>query len=161
MRTCAMRPPTIATAVLSTLLVVGYAVLSGRWVASSDVWYRSLSRPPWQPPSVVIGLIWPYNFAVLIAAGLAVAFRGTTVDRVIWLAALLLSIIAALSWARLFYVGHALWPAATALILAAALNLPAVIAAWRTRTWAGAVLVPYAVWLILAASLAIGYARRN
>lgn len=156
-----MRPSAIATATLSTVFVVGYAVLSGRWVTSSDAWYRSLVRPPWQPPSLVIGLIWPYNFAVLIAAGLAVAFRGTTVDRGIWLVALLLSVIAALSWARLFFVGHALWPAALALILAALLNLPAVIAAWRTRTWAGAVLIPYAVWLAVAASVSVGYARRN
>lgn len=151
----------ISAAAASTALVVGYAVGSGLWVTTGDVWYRSLERPAWQPPSAVIGTIWPYNFAVLIAAGIAVAISGSPAARTVWLVGLALSIAAALAWARLFYSSHSLWPAAIALIAAAVLTVPIVVAAWNTRTWAGAILLPYNVWMALAASLSVGYALRN
>jgi tryptophan-rich sensory protein len=54
-----------------------------------------------------------------------------------------------------------LWPAAIALIAAAVLTAPIVVAAWNTRTWAGAILLPYNVWVALAASLSVCYALRN
>jgi tryptophan-rich sensory protein len=151
----------IAAAVASTALVVGYAVGSGRWVTTGDIWYRSLARPPWQPPSIVIGIVWPYNFAVLIVAGIAVALDGSAAARTVWLVGLAVSIAAALAWARLFYSNHSLWPAAIALIAAAVLTVPIVVAAWNSRTWAGAILLPYNVWVALAASLSVGYALRN
>ena len=151
----------LSAAVVSTALVVGYAVGSGLWVTTDDVWYRSLERPPWQPPSVVFGIIWPYNFAALIAAGIAVARSGSPAARTVWLVGLALSIAAALAWARLLFAGHSLWPAAIALIAAAVLTVPIVVTAWNTRTWAGVVLLPYNVWVALAASLSVGYALRN
>lgn len=151
----------ISAAVASTALVVGYAVGSGLWVTTGDVWYRSLEQPPWQPPSAVFGIIWPYNFAALIAAGIAVALSGSAAARTVWLVGLALSVAAALAWARLFFVGHSLWPAAIALIAAAVLTAPIVVAAWNTRTWAGAILLPYNVWVALAASVSVGYALRN
>ncbi|MFZ4811466.1 MAG: TspO/MBR family protein [Ilumatobacteraceae bacterium] len=151
----------ISTAVASTALVVGYAIGSGLWVSSGGSWYRSLEQPPWQPPDAVFGIIWPYNFAALIAAGIAVALSGSPAARTVWLIGLAVSVTAALAWARLFYVSHSLWPAAIALIAAAVLTVPIVVAAWQTRTWAGAILVPYNIWVALAASLSVGYALRN
>lgn len=149
------------TAVASTALVIAYAVGSGRWVGTGDSWYRQLRRPPWQPPDAVFGVIWPYNFAALIAAGIAVATAGSVPVRIAWLSLLAASITSALAWARLFYVSHRLWPAAAALVLAAVLTVPLVAAAFRARWWAGVISVPYAVWLALASSLAVGYAQRN
>jgi benzodiazapine receptor len=157
----AMEATRVTAAVLGVVLVVVYAVGSGRWVASGDTWYRNLERPPWQPPGAVFGIIWPYNFAALIAAGLAIAFHGSAAARGVWLVGLALSVTAALTWARLFYVDHALWPAAVALIAAAVLTVPIVVAAFGVRTWAGAILVPYNIWVALAASLSVGYALRN
>ena len=109
----------------------------------------------------MFGIIWPYNFAALIAAGIAVALSGSPTARTVWLIGLAVSVTAALAWARLFYVSHSLWPAAIALIAAAVLTVPIVVAAWQTRTWAGAILVPYNIWVALAASLSVGYALRN
>ncbi|MFM8001030.1 MAG: tryptophan-rich sensory protein, partial [Actinomycetota bacterium] len=60
---------------VSTIIVIIYIVGAGRWVSTDAGWYRSLNQPSWQPPDVVFGLIWPYNFAVLIIAGLVVASR--------------------------------------------------------------------------------------
>ena len=149
------------TAVATVVLVVVYAAGSGLLVSNGDAWYQGLESPSWQPPDAVFGVIWPYNFVALIAAGLAVASSGTDNVRVVWLAGLAASVAAALAWAWLFYGAHALWPAAIALVVAALCTVPIVVAAFGTRTWAGVVLVPYQVWLVLAASLSIGYARLN
>ena len=151
----------VITAVAGVVLVSCYAIGSGWLVSSGDAWYRSLDSPSWQPPDAVFGLIWPYNFVALVAASLAVAVHGTANVRVVWLAGLAASIVAALAWAWLFYEVHALWAAAIALGLAAVATAPIVVAAFSTRTWAGLVLVPYQVWLVLAASLSVGYARLN
>lgn len=151
----------MVTLVASVAIVALYAIGSLWWVRAGDDWYQQLDRPGWQPPDVVFGLIWPYNFAVLLAAGVAVAVHGTGAARSVWLAGLASSVVAALAWARLFYVSHSLWAAAIALLVATLATVPIVAAAHVTRTWAGAVLVPYQIWLALAASLAVGYARLN
>jgi tryptophan-rich sensory protein len=54
--------------VIGTAIVAIYAIGSGRWVATDSLWYQSLPRLAWQPPGFVFGIIWPYNFAMLIAA---------------------------------------------------------------------------------------------
>lgn len=151
----------IAAAVVSTLLVIGYAVGSGIWVSTDAGWYRALERPPWQPPDIVFGLIWPYNFLMLIIVGILIALTATGPMIGWWLGLLTASIVAALAWAYLFYVPHALWASTVALGLAFVLTVPLVIIAWRTQWWAGVVLLPYAAWLGIATSLAAGYATRN
>jgi len=151
----------VAAAAVSIALVVVYAGGSGRGVSQGDRWYRSLERPPWQPPDVVFGLAWPYNFTMLAVVGVVVASSADGRGRAVWLAAFTLSVVAALGWARLFYVSHALWPAAGSLAVAALATVPMLVVAWRTRPWAGIVLVPYLLWLCIATSLAGGYAARN
>jgi len=146
---------------LSTLIVVAYAIVAGRWVSVDAGWYRSLERPPWQPPDVVFGLIWPYNFVMLGVASWLVAGREQRTDQVVWLVSLALSVAAALAWAYQFYVPHALTTAAYALGAATLLTLPLVVEAFRTTTWLGVALVPYQLWLAVATSLAFGYATRN
>lgn len=146
---------------LSTLIVVAYAIGAGRWVSVDAGWYRSLERPPWQPPDVVFGLIWPYNFVMLGVASWWVAGRMQLTDQLLWLISLALSVAAALTWAYQFYVPHALTTAAYALGAATLLTLPLVVEAFRTTTWLGVALVPYQLWLAVATSLAFGYAARN
>lgn len=147
--------------ITSVLLVAVYLVGSMRWVASGDSWYRSLVRPPWQPPDAVFGIAWTYNFIVLFVAAVQVARRGSRWELAVWTTCLLVSIVAALMWAWLFYVQHALFVSSAALIVAALVTVPLVIAAWGAVTWVGALLVPYLLWLCIAASLAVGYAQRN
>ena len=146
---------------LSTLIVLVYAIGAGRWVSSDPGWYRSLASPPWQPPDVVFSLIWPYNFVMIGVAGWIVAGRDERADQAVWLLSLTLSVIAALSWAYLFYVPHSLTTAAYALGAATFFTVPLIVVAFRASTWVGVVLVPYQLWLAIATSLAFGYASRN
>ena len=75
----------LITAAIGILFVFIYAFGSGIWVSSSPGWYSSLNRPSWQPPSAVIGLIWPYNFAVLGIASYQVSRSLTRIENITWL----------------------------------------------------------------------------
>ncbi len=74
----------------SIAIVVVYALGAGRWVSTDAGWYRSLVRPPWQPPDVVFGIIWPYNFVMLGVAGWTVAGRESRAEQTVWLVSLAL-----------------------------------------------------------------------
>jgi tryptophan-rich sensory protein len=87
----------------TAVLVVVYAVGAGWWVSVEPGWYRSLVRPWWQPPDAVFGIVWPYNFAALVAAGWAlVGAAALTVPLVVvaWRAR---------TWAGLALLPYQLW----------------------------------------------------
>lgn len=146
---------------VSMMIVIVYIVGAGRWVSTDAGWYRSLNRPSWQPPDVVFGIIWPYNFAVLIIAGFIVASRNSRADQIIWLASLALSVTAALSWAWLFYVPHSLHASGYALVATTLLTAPLVVVGFRASPLVGLALVPYQIWVAIAASITFSYAARN
>ena len=148
-------------AAIGILFVFIYAFGSGIWVSSSPGWYSTLNRPSWQPPSAFIGLIWPYNFAVLGIASYQVSRTLTRFENVTWLAFFGLSIAAALTWAYQFYVPHNFLYASLALTSAALLTLPMLLLTFRASLAMGLLLVPYQIWVAIAASLAWGYLARN
>jgi len=146
--------------ILGTAIIAVYAIVSGRWVATDAEWYRTLPRPWWQPPSFLFGIIWPYNFAMLIVATWLVASRLSNTHQIVWLLSLTLSVVAALTWAHLFYVPHSLLASAFALVLATLFTLPLLVIAFRASTVLGITFVPYQLWLAVATSLAFGYAAQ-
>lgn len=151
----------IAAAVLAVLIVVVYAGLSGRWVATGGEWYEALPKPWWQPPPFVFGLIWPYNFLVLVIAGIWLALNSAPVKIMAFLGFITISVVFALTWAYQFYVPHNLLLAAIALSIAALLTVPAVALVFTERIWLGVLLIPYQIWLFLAASLSWGYQAQS
>jgi tryptophan-rich sensory protein len=142
-------------------LVFVYAFGSGIWVSSSPGWYASLNRPPWQPPSFVFGIIWPYNFIMLGIAAFNIAQSLTRAQTITWLLFFAASVTSALVWAYQFYVPHNLSVAAIALGIAALLTLPVLYLIFKASLLIGLLLVPYQVWVAIAATLAWGYSTRN
>jgi tryptophan-rich sensory protein len=151
----------LIAAAIGILFVFVYAFGSGIWVSSSPGWYSTLNRPSWQPPSAFIGLIWPYNFAVLGIASYQVLRSLTRFENVTWLVFFGLSIAAALTWAYQFYVPHNFLYASLALTSAALLTLPMLLLTFRASLAMGLLLVPYQIWVAIAASLAWGYLAKN
>jgi len=142
-------------------LVLVYAFGSGIWVSSSPGWYSSLNRPPWQPPSFVFGIIWPYNFTMLGIAAYNVAQSLTKTQTITWLLFFGASVASALGWAYQFYVPHNLVIATIALGLAALLTLPVLYLTFKASLLIGVLLIPYQVWVAIATTLAWGYSTRN
>ena len=144
--------------VLGTVIIAIYVIGSGRMVATDAEWYRSLPRPSWQPPSSVFGIIWPYNFAMLVTATWLVTSRLSTANQIIWLLSLALSVTAALTWAWLFYGPHAILASGFVLVLATLFTIPLLVIAFRVSPVLGFAFLPYQLWLAVATSLAFGYA---
>ena len=146
--------------VLGTVIIAIYVIGSGRMVATDAQWYRSLPRPSWQPPSSVFGIIWPYNFAMLVTATWLVANRLSTGNQMIWLLSLALSVTAALTWAWLFYGPHSLLASGFALVLATVFTIPLLVIAFRVSPVLGLAFLPYQLWIAVATSLAFSYASQ-
>ena len=146
-----------AFAIINISLVAIYVIGSGLWVNSGDGFYRSLKRPFWQPPDFLFGIAWPYNFLVLIIAGVIIANNASNLFRLSYTIAFAFSVITALLWAHSFYIQHNLLLAWIALLITALLTIPMVIIAFQTQNWAGLILLPYLLWLFTATSLSFGY----
>ena len=146
--------------ILGTAIIAVYMFGSGRLVATDTQWYRTLTKPAWQPPGIVVGLIWPYNFALLIIATWVVANRLSSTHQLVWLICLALSVAAALSWAWLFFNPHSLVASAVALVLASAFTIPLLVISFRVSLTLGFAFVPYQLWLAVATSIAFWYARQ-
>ena len=142
-------------------LVAMYAIGSGLWVNSGDGFYRSLKRPFWQPPDYLFGIAWPYNFLVLIIAGIVIANSASNLFRLSYTIAFAFSVITALVWAHSFYIQHNLILAAISLAVTALLTVPMLAIAFQTDWKIGLALLPYQLWLIVATSLSVGYKVLN
>ena len=141
-------------------IVVIYAVGSGFFLDNSG-WYQSLNRPNWQPPDVVFGLIWPYNFLILGIASVNVIRNSPLHAAIVFLLFLAASVISALAWSYFFYKPHDLATASVALGLAAAFTIPLVVITFQKSTLIGLLLLPYQGWLITATLLSISYSKLN
>lgn len=150
----------VIAAGLGILLVLIYAIGSGYWVDNSG-WYRSLNRPSWQPPDVVFGLIWPYNFVVLGFASVAVANNLSRVKSLSFLLIFALSVISALLWSYYFYQPHDFAKASAALATTAILTMPLLVLTFQASRTLGALLIPYQIWVTLASFLSASYGKLN
>lgn len=147
----------LGTAVVA--VVIAYAALSTVWTSHDPGWYAALPKPSWQPPDLVFGIIWPYNFFALLAVGLALVSRRPAGPVAVWLAVLVVNVVLALAWAYLFYVPHALTPAAVLLGGSAVAAWVLFVLAWQQLGWPALLVLPYAIWVSLATALAFAYAR--
>ena len=147
--------------IINISLVAIYAIGSGLWVNSGDGFYRSLKRPFWQPPDFLFGIAWPYNFLVLIIAGIIIANNASNLFRLSYTIAFAFSVITALVWAHSFYIQHNLILAAISLAVTALLTVPMAAIAFQTDWKIGLALIPYQLWLIIATSLSVGYKVLN
>lgn len=144
---------------IAIALVIAYAGFSGFWVQNSGDWYDSLKRPSWQPPDVVFGLIWPYNFLMLAVVGWQVVQNSAFGN--LWLGSFALSVALATAWSYLFYKRHCLKASALSLSAAALWTIPMTVVTWEYSPVMGFFFTPYQIWLATAASLALGYAALN
>jgi tryptophan-rich sensory protein len=147
---------TVAAAI-GIALVLLYAVGSSLWVNTGDDWYSNLTKPSWQPPSYLFGLIWPYNFVVIGIASVLVAQRASKITTSIYLSFFALSVAAALTWAFQFYRPHNFLASAIALTAAALLTIPMTYIVATISVPMAIAFAPYQIWVGIAASLSWGY----
>ena len=134
-------------------IVLAYAIGSGLWVNTGDNWYANLNKPSWQPPGFIFGIIWPYNFIVLGIAATIIGQRASKPAAFTYIAFFALSVIAALTWAYLFYRPHNLTGASIALTGTALLTIPMTYIFFTISIPMAIAVMPYQVWVAIAAAL--------
>ena len=142
-------------------LVAIYVIGSGLWVNTGDNWYRNLNAPAWQPPDVIFGLIWPYNFIVLGIALWVIASKASPVLVATSLVLFAISVAFALRWSYLFYEVHDLKAATVSLFTTAILTIPLLAITFSQSIKVGIALIPYQIWIFTAAALNVSYASNN
>ena len=147
--------------VAGVAIVFVYVIGSSLWVNTRDNWYRSLNQPSLQPPDLIFGIIWPYNFVILGFASVYVANRLSTTNALVYLSIFALSVACALTWAYQFYKPHNLVAASIALCLVALLTLPMLYFIYQASLPLFLATIPYQLWVITASYLSTTYARLN
>ena len=142
-------------------IVLAYAIGSGLWVNTGDNWYANLNKPSWQPPGFIFGIIWPYNFIVLGIAATVIGQRASKPAAFTYIAFFALSVIAALTWAYLFYNPHNLTGASIALTSTALLTIPMTYILFTISIPMAIAVMPYQVWVAIAAALSWGIRGLN
>jgi translocator protein len=150
-----------AIAASGIAIVLAYAIGSGLWVNTGDNWYANLNKPSWQPPGFIFGIIWPYNFIVLGIAATVIGQRASKPAAFTYIAFFALSVIAALTWAYLFYRPHNLTGAAIALTSTALLTIPMTYILFTISIPMAIAMLPYQVWVAIAAALSWGIRGLN
>ena len=141
--------------VVSLLLVAAVAVVGGSATATgAGSWYRTIEKPPWNPPDAVFGPVWTVLYVLMAVAAWLVAREG--VDRREVRAALsvyLVQLALNLAWSVVFFGLES--PGGGVVVIAALLaSIVVTIARFRpVRPLAAWLLTPYLAWVAFAASL--------
>jgi len=144
--------------VLSLVLVAAVAVVGGTATATgSDSWYRTIEKPPWNPPDGVFGPVWSVLYVLMAVAAWLVARRGLhRRDVKVALGAYLVQLALNLAWSLVFF-GMESPGGGLVLIAALLVALGVTILRFRPLSRAAALLlVPYLAWVAFAATLNAG-----
>ncbi|HEU5023449.1 MAG TPA: TspO/MBR family protein [Spirillospora sp.] len=145
----------------TTAAVTATALLGSTAVSTGDDWYRSLSKPPWQPPSWAFGAAWtPLYVSIAWAAGHALLeARGR--ERRTLAVSLGANLALNLAWSHVFFGLRSAKAGTAATVLLDISNADLLGRTARVDTAAAVALIPYAAWCGFATALNADIAVRN
>ena len=125
------------------------------------LWYRSLDKPPFTPPDIAFGIVWPAIQAGLAWGGYRLLRQPPTEGRNLAVGLWALNVTAIGAWNELFFGGKKLGASAlgAGAMVAGGAAFSAVAAKVDRR--AAATGVPFVAWLCFATLLATEVWRRN
>ena len=153
------------TLVGTSLAVVATAVVGGVTGDFDSAWYRALDKPAWQPPGVVIPVVWSVLYADIAVSAARVADhlsrRGRTRERRAFLTALGVNLVLNAAWTPLFTRARRPGLAALECGVLALSGVDLVRRASLVDAPAATALAPYAVWCTFTTVLSGAIAHRN
>ena len=126
-----------------------------------DGWYRTVAKPPWNPPNSVFGPVWSTLFVMMAVAAWLVwrpaGFIAAKVPLLLFTVQLALNV----AWSWIFFGLHQPgWAFVEIVILWAAIAVT-MRAFFLRSQFAGWLLVPYLAWVSFAAVLNFAIWRLN
>ncbi|MFI5640235.1 TspO/MBR family protein [Streptomyces goshikiensis] len=145
----------------ATAVAAGAAI--GGWAVDPDSrWYRSLRKPPWQPPPWAYSVVWtPLYGAIAWAAGHALDRAEGRSERRGLAVALGVNLALNAAWSRLFFGLRSPRAGLAGTLLLDASNVRLLRRVHRIDPVAGRALIPYVAWCAFATALNADIARRN
>lgn len=124
-------------------LVIGYVTLPGEW-------YRSLNKPPFNPPNWVFAPVWTALYLMIAVAGWRIFLRAPRSQAMqLWWAQLALNFL----WSPLFFGLQKMALALADISALTVITWALVFRAFRMDRTASLLLVPYAAWVSFASLL--------
>jgi tryptophan-rich sensory protein len=145
----------------TTAAVTAAAALGATAVDTGDGWYRSLSKPPWQPPSWAFGAVWTPLYASIAWAAGRVLLRARGAERRALAASVGTNLALNAAWNHLFFGLRSPKAGVAGTVLLDVSNAELLRRAARVDTAAGIALAPYAAWCGFATALNADIAVRN
>jgi tryptophan-rich sensory protein len=128
---------------------------------TSSAWYRTLRKPPFQPPAPAFPVVWTAIYATIATASATALERADPATARAYRRALAVNLAVNASWSWVFFKAHRIGPAVG---VAAALTVSSADLtrrSWRTDRRAGWALLPYPAWCGFATVLTAASWRRN
>ena len=153
----------------AALLGFGAAVAAAGWFGSrynprnlrTKLWYRRLSKPPYDPPNTVFPVVWSTLYTLIAISGWRVWKAEDSPERsqalALWAAQMATNAV----WPRLFFGQHKPKLALADIILLEGMLLAYIRKANQVDQAAAACFVPYAAWVAFAILLNEEIVRRN
>lgn len=128
---------------------------------SVPVWYNTLAKPSWTPPSSVFGPVWTVLYLMMAIAGwLAWRRSGPGIDYQtfgLYLFQLVLNTL----WSGCFFAMHNPGLALVAIVLLWLAILGTTLRLAHLTPWGGGLFVPYLLWVSFALALNFEIWRMN
>lgn len=150
------------TTIVTAAAVAGAAAIGGVAADPGSAWYRSLRKPPWQPPPPAYPLVWTPLYVTIAYAGARALTRALTRDRRQRLAGgLFLDLALNAAWTPVFFRARRPRAALAEIACLDIANVVLIRQTWRADRTAAVMLLPYAGWTAFATALNAEIVRLN
>ncbi|MFE4599955.1 TspO/MBR family protein [Kitasatospora indigofera] len=145
----------------TTAAVAATAVVGGRAVDADSTWYRTLAKPPWQPPSWAFGAVWTPLYASIAWAGGRALLNAQGEQRRALATSLGVNLTINTAWNWLFFRRRSPAAGVAGTVLLDLSNAGLIRRTAGADRTAATALLPYAAWCAFATALNIDITRRN
>lgn len=151
----------VLTYALTSAAAAATAAAGAAAVDPGSTWYRSLAKPPWQPPPRAFGLVWTPLYASIAWAGGHALQRAPGRRRTALAASLAVNLAVNAGWNWMFFGLRSPRAGLAGTLLLDLSNAELIRRTARTDPRAAVALMPYALWCAFATVLNADIARRN
>ncbi len=131
------------TLIVFVVAVQGIGALIGTTFTTGE-WYEGLTKPFFNPPSYLFGIVWPILYLLVAIAGWRVfSSEGEMPGWGLWVSQMLLNF----AWSPVFFGAHQIFWAMWVLIATLVLSLSFMATNWHQDRIAAFCFVPYVAWL--------------
>ncbi len=142
--------------ILFILLTFMIQIIGGIWTRESvTLWYPTLVKPSWNPPSFVFGPVWTVLYVMIAISGWLIYQMEDSNKRNVVLILYGIQLSLNFIWSFLFFSLRSPFLGMIDIILLCFVLSLTIIKAWSLRPLSALLLIPYLIWVIYATTLNI------